>query len=523
MRRLLFAVGGLGMVLAVGCGEPTPVERVVNASQATVDLLKSITDPPSATAAIDKIKPTFDELGKANAGMLAMVTDPSKALSLMTQSGGSMEEMVRVNEELKAETNRLDKLKGLPAEFWNVLRVESYRLGVTSVSGMPGGEELAGPMQQVCSIYDQYGPQRVVELKFVNSDFGDTGSAMTRLQELAGKDAQIVEIEDPSEEGVRVVTVAPIEDYDKFIASIDFGDVIDSEKARGEARVELDEVEEESLAEDEVGDPAAGADQAAAPMVGSEEPQPSEFAGEETGAPQGEAPSRVNQLMGALSAAAEAHRLAAEAKAAAGPQPGDRDYHAQLAELLFDPESPHHERALTALLKAKPTDVADKKVRSRIATGYRHVAFESGAHMPEAVSGLVKWGGKFSEPLLLELLEKQSTGAEEAIYDGLATLATPESATAVVKRLESSSNSSDAAFACLTKMGVVAEAALVGALPFETPETNRAAIEVLGKIGSKKSTAILRKATKSENAEVKEAALTALRAIQDRGRKDKDK
>jgi hypothetical protein len=203
-----------------------------------------------------------------------------------------------------------------------------------------------------------------------------------------------------------------------------------------------------------------------------------------------------------------------EAKAAPEP-PADR--YAQLAEQLFDAQAPLHEAAVTTFLTVRPQDVTDKKVRGRIAKGYKYVAFETTAHTAEAVKGLVLWGGKFSAPLLIELLEKGTAGADEAIYDGLGTLATPEAAEAVVKRVGAAVGS-EAIFACLRKMGPAAESPLIGALPFETPEANLGAITVLGEVGTRKSTAILREASKSENEEISAAALEAIRKIQERQR-----
>jgi HEAT repeat protein len=203
------------------------------------------------------------------------------------------------------------------------------------------------------------------------------------------------------------------------------------------------------------------------------------------------------------------------------PMPWQANYHAQLAELLFDPQAPFHEKAVLALLEIGPKDVADKKVRARIAQGYRHVAFETGMHTAEGVRGLVVWGGKFSAPLLIELLEQNAMGAEEAIFAGLGDIATPEAAEAVVARIGASTGS-EAAWACLRRMGPVAEGALVAALPFESPEANLAAIGVLGEVGTKKSNAILRLATKSENEGVAAAALDALREIRERDRATSD-
>jgi hypothetical protein len=229
-------------------------------------------------------------------------------------------------------------------------------------------------------------------------------------------------------------------------------------------------------------------------------------------------------MVGMVTTIVAAERAAIEARAANGPQRGDRDYHAAMAEILYDSQSPHHERAVTELLEVAPTDVSDKKIRARIANGYRQLAFaENSTHAAKAVEGLVHWGGKFSGPLLIELLEKQSaSGADEAILIGLGKVATPEAADAVAKRLESGTGAGgEGAFASLRAMGPVAEAPLVKLLPLESPESNRAAIEVLGEIGTRKCLSLLRRATKSENEEVKEAALAALRSVQERLREEK--
>jgi hypothetical protein len=514
-RRLAAA---LALVVAAGCGgAPTPIQRVIDASKATADMFRTITDPATATAAIPKLQPTFKELGEANAGLLAMITDPGKAISLMSQARSSMEEMGRVQDDLKAQMARINKLKGLPAEFWNVARLEDAKMAQAMFASAPGAEELTGPLQQACNMYTQYSPQRVVDLKIDNDDeLEEIDPVVARVAAAAGKDAQVVQVDDPMDHTTTII-VGPVEDFDKFLAGIDFAQVVDKEKAKGEAHLELDLAEFQTASTEEPSDapPEAAADPAADPSAMPE--AGGELVDQQQAAPPKDLKSRLGEMYGMLAAAAQAKQAAADAKAALGPQPADPDYHAQLASLLLKPDSPHHQRAVTALLEVKPADVADKKLRAQIAKNYRELAFGAGAHAAEAIDGLVLWGGKFSAPLLIELLEKQSGGDEAAIYNGLGQVATPEGAAAVVKRLESGGGSGgEAAFACLKQMGPVAESALVAALPFDSPESNRAAIEVLGQIGAKKSTAVLRKASKSENESVKNAALEALKAIQAR-------
>ena len=536
------AVCGLALLLLVaplGCGgSNTPIGKMVAATEAMVEVLRPVKDPASATAVIPKIQPAFTDLAAAQAALLQMMCDPNKMLSLMSSSQSEMAEMGRAKEQMDAELERLDNLKGLPVEFWNVMRVEASKALVAMLAGAPGGEELSGPLSQMQAMYDQHGPQRVLELKLEGIETGDKATALEKLRELAGPDAQVVEIEDPEDFDTALVTVAPVDDFDKFAKSIDLGEVTDQEKAKGEIVVQLPEAAPQA-ADTADADEAASADgseyaaeRSAFDETGNRMPSDpyAESAAETAEQPTGlrglferAAQSRGNNMVGMVTTIIAAERSAIEARAANGPQRGDHDYHAAMAEILYDPQSPHHQRAVTELLEVKPADVGDKKIRARIANGYRELAFaENSSHGPAAIDGLVHWGGKFSAPLLIQLLEKPTGGNDEAIFTGLGKAATAEAAAASVKRLESNSSAGgEAAFAALEAMGPVAEPTLIAALPFEQPDSNRAAIEVLGEIGTRKSLSILRRAAKSENEEVKEAALAALRSIQERLRKEK--
>ncbi len=556
--------------------------------QACIDLMRPITDPASAQAAVDDIKPTFEEVGTAMADMMAHLQNPGAVLANLTEMQRLQNDMMRLDREFNAEIDRLTALKGLPVEFWNVFRVESNRLGRTLVQSAAAGnpsidQSVVAAVVQSAAMYDQFTPDRIVEFELTNASGGDPDAATERLQAIAGDAAQVVSMSDPEDYDVVHVTVAPVDDFDKLIAAVDFGTVVDSEKAKGAAKVELPNMTEAdndaALAETE-GDAAytdAGAetDATVAPEVATTDGGRGEYYGgrgeydggrgeyaavpDSAGAPQasgdtanasgsipfvarpgGAAPqesglaaagTRLRDWMGALGAAgAQGRDMTALQPIVPGePLPTDPNYHAQLAELLHDSQSQFHEQAVLALLTVQPNDVADKKVRQRIAQGYRYVAFETNAHADEAVQGLVHWGGVHSVPLLVELLgggggaggmERGGGGpvSEQAIYDGLAKFATPEAATAIATRLSESATSGDAAFECLRTMGVVAEAPLLKVLPFESPEANLSAVGVLGDVGTKKSIAVLRRAAKSENADIVDAALGAIRAIQERER-----
>jgi hypothetical protein len=541
----------LALVAAAGCNANPGVSaarRTNDAISACVELLRSVTNAETARAATPKIKPAFADLTAALEANAAI--DGGTVRGYSGQIRQIQNDLNRNLEAFNGEMERLNELTGLPAEFWNVFRVEYYKftlfMGKIAAGVNPAiGAELIAMLEECVGMYERHGPERVLDLTLSNVLVGDKDAAIARLRELAGSDAEVVEVPNPEDADECYVLVAPVDDFDKLVADVDFGDVTEQDKAKGEATIELPDAAPEAAETAETADAAeagefasADASEYAAQRSAFDEygnPIPPDPDGE-TASAGGERPnglrglfenaaatSRFNNLAAGVSAVIAAERAAIAARAANGPQPGDRDYHAAMAELLYDPQSQHHQRAVTELLEVKPTDVADKKIRARIANGYRQLAFaENSSHAPQAIDGLVHWGGKFSAPLLIQLLDKQTGAGDDAIFTGLGKAATPEAADAIVKRLQSNTGAGgEAAFAALKTMGPVAEPALIAALPFEQPDANRSAIEVLGEIGTRKSLSILRRAAKSENEEVKEAALAALRSIQERLRTEK--
>jgi hypothetical protein len=569
------------LISAVGCGT-SPLERTVNAMQGCVDAMKSVQDPTSAQAGIEPFKAAMAEMSAASDAFLkTMMDNPAGALGMVSEIAKLGPEIERLTNEMNAEEVRLHRTKGLPVEFWNVYRVEGVRMeaGLFS-SGMGDSEDdaVGSALGQMAAMYEQHGPAKVAEFELTNVSSGGKDAALQRIQELAGTSAQVVSIEDPEDYDLALVAVAPVEDFDKLVAAVDFGTVADQDKARMGATIELtiedalvddgEAVVDESgaVAVEETIDPAA-ADVTAGPVDSGgqplnpdgqiaaevappgyedrgvppgyegrgEVPPGYEGRGEmqpaDPGTPAGASPEGAlaaaragfGQLFNSLTGGGAGGAIPATLPDGS-PNPAAPDYHAQLAELLFDAQVPHHELAVLALLEVKLSDVTDKKVRARIAQGYKHVALETNAHAVEGVRGLVLWGGKFSAPLLINMLEQQAAGAEEAIFAGLGEIATPEAAEAVVGRMGEATygGGSEAAVACLRQMGVVAEAALLAELPFESPEANLAAINVLADVGTKKSVGLLRRASKSENEGVAEAALEAARKVQERERKTRE-
>ena len=195
-----------------------------------------------------------------------------------------------------------------------------------------------------------------------------------------------------------------------------------------------------------------------------------------------------------------------------------REY-ARLAQLLNSDDVFGKREAAESLLKVRPGDVASADTRKLIARGYRSVAMaEHGPDKNAAIQGLVIWGGKYSVPVLIDLLEREQLKVPAELFDGLATLKDPRGAEAVSRQLGNFFNH-DAAVRALRKMGATAEETLIKAAPSNDARVSLSAIELLGEVGTENSLELLAKAAKSRNPEVREAAKLATKSIRERSRK----
>jgi hypothetical protein len=188
-----------------------------------------------------------------------------------------------------------------------------------------------------------------------------------------------------------------------------------------------------------------------------------------------------------------------------------REY-ARLAQLLNSSDSRGQSEAADSLLKVRPSDVADLNTRKLVARGYRSLATEkNGFHKDKAVQGLVIWGGKYSVPILVEMLDKDKFGTDE-IYDALGKLKDPQGAEVVARHL-GNFFTHEKAFNSLRKMGPAAEDALIKAAPSNDGGVSVAAVQLLGEVGGKKSIDVLQRATEARNPNVKLAARESLKKV----------
>jgi len=169
----------------------------------------------------------------------------------------------------------------------------------------------------------------------------------------------------------------------------------------------------------------------------------------------------------AVASKAAAPATAAAIRLNALPSSTDPDYYKKLGELLVDPKNwTLKDAAVDALLRASPDDIKDPEVLKQIARNFRELAREEGHWTKggKSIRGLVMYGGKFSVPILVDLLDRQTTSASPELFDGLAALPDPRGAEALCRQLGNTFNHAEAVNA-LRKMGPVAEDSLIKAAP----------------------------------------------------------
>jgi len=218
-------------------------------------------------------------------------------------------------------------------------------------------------------------------------------------------------------------------------------------------------------------------------------------------------------------AAAKSSTAKAESNPFEGTTPANsglqREY-ARLAQALNSDDHFGKSEAAETLLKVRPSDVANADTRKLIARGYKSMAEDSrGFDQEKGLRGLVIWGGKYSVPIIIEMMEKEGRHPSEEYFNALAQLKDPRGAVAVARFL-GDFFSHDEAMAALRRMGTAAEDALIAAAPSNNPDASVAAVLLLGDIGGEKSIPILTKATGARNQQVKQAARDAIKKIRQR-------
>jgi HEAT repeat protein len=201
------------------------------------------------------------------------------------------------------------------------------------------------------------------------------------------------------------------------------------------------------------------------------------------------------------------------------PEPGDPAYLDKQADRMLSNNLSYRSSAIDALLKADPA-TASPETTKKVARAFKTLAeCDPTFERESVVQGLAKWAGRYSVPILLEMLNKGDPLDQEPEIRALAAIKDARAAPALVARLSASSfEIRSAARVALLEMGCDAEDALLAAGDSEDPETRAAALTLLGDIGTEKSLDLLRRMLASHDPDVRSTAVAAMAKINRRFR-----
>jgi hypothetical protein len=512
-------------------------------------LLETVQDPQSADAILDKLAPACDELiGNVEStsslmknGMLTargVIRTPeykSRADAVAQRQPGLVADWQRQADRCGKELARIPLIPGLSARFQVEFQKQTHKLrtsmrmvgaGVGGVPAMPS-TPVAGPrtprpgfpeMRKIPDggtpfgariphlTYDQmaaqFGKGRVARIEITNmKDVSENTDEIQSAIFFAATRSDAPPLAKPGENTLAgydfsngKAWIGPIDDFDAFCKRIDYGQVEGQNAEERIVQVRIDAAN--AKAKHEESERPWRESQAQALKAFEEELRAK-------GVPEG------------LIRLPTAEDLTAEL-----PQSSDPNYHKKLADLML--VMANHEvqsQAIDALLAIPKDEIKDKVVRKQIAVNFRTLAERSG--LPEdrgkAIRGLIHYGGKFSIPILIQILNREEMVAPPELFKGFEQYPDEKGAAAVAKQVNNFFNSKEA-LRTLTRMGSAAEDALIAVAPSDDPEVSLAAVSALGDVGTKKSLPLLSKAAKSSNLEVSSAAKEASKAIIERSR-----
>jgi hypothetical protein len=487
------------LTLLCGCGliDPEPlksVREVTKAANSFCDSMQAVHDAQSAHAASADIDQKASKLLDLYTGLTQVIQAHKNTPVSKETAEQVMRDFAQAMQRVKSEIDRISRLRGLPADFWSAVTVKLVGIVLVSAEFVQSqgslcdeGKETLGYLYHVRDLLTQYGYEKLVQIEFTNLPDHLAPVVYDKLTAAAGGGAVIYHVAAGNMDSTLVahVVLGPVPDLRAFVARLDVGQVVCDEPRR---RLEI-QVDRRKLGA------RANSD--------AEEQQLAEA----------EARQRQEKIQREIEEQAERNRerIAREREL----DPNDPQYHEKLAERLASDDHFPRQKAIEALLRIEPDDVKSAETRKKIARAFRLLAEDphGGHDRGKAIEGLARWGGKFSVPILLRILDEEHSWVEDAVYKALGDLKDQRAAAPVAARLGHWLQH-DRAVKCLKQIGPPAEDAVLAVGPSADAKICLSAIQILGEIGSKKSLSFLRSAVAgSRNPQVKLAAKAAIKSI----------
>ena len=498
MKRTL-PIGPLSLVLLValfsGCGSREPLitlQKLIDTSNEISKDLESVHDAPSAMAVTTNLDHNFQLMNE----LVAKIPELERKYKDRKFPKITIENITRnsknAEKRFTAQIERMRTLRGLPIEFWRVLRIRALETAHTSLSNAHApelGQEAQVFLEDTIRSLKQHGHDKTILLEFTNLPFHLQEKMINHLQALA-PDATIKVLSVP---GITDILISPVDDYEAFRTALDLGTITFEDASQRRLEIQVDRRKLGAR---------ANSDEEEDRLVAEEERRKRE---EESKAFEEKQRKFQEQIAKKLEEQRE-------------PDSNDPEYYEKLAERMLSENVFIRGNALAALIKADPSQVESAETRKTIARNFRKLALDSQHHeQDKCIKGLVVWAGKYSVPVLIEMLENDmvSFGNRTLLYKTLGDLKDPRAVEPVAKRLTNFSDQRDA-FECLRRIGPPSEDALLQAIPLFDYHTRIKLLEILADCGTSKSYRFLRQCQKDRNPQIRDLAKRTKNAIRKR-------
>jgi hypothetical protein len=500
MRKFLLHLCGIALLLVLsGCGSGVSegeksVREVLAATQDLADALQRVQDVNSAHEVAGGLDAKYTRLFASIHNFMEH-KHAKMPVDLMDDLGRQIQ---NAQSKMKSEGQRLTQLRGLPISFWKICRMRSIELIVLSI-GMNEGAysgDISKSSKDLQELWRINSYEGVIQINMGNLTPDISQEAYRRIEKAADC-ARVIPL---SIGNGSSAAVGPVADYKAFLARLDIGTVTCEDEGSRTISITVDRQKLSRSGN-------ANADVAESRQRKNPQDSPSQIHESEA--------RTTPRLTEANSKQAKPER---ESRV---PNRNDPQYFEKLANVMIDHNNFYRDEAIDALLNATPSDVSSAGTRKKIAQSFKKLAEGEGhSDKKKAVKGLVIWGGKFSVPILLKMLDDVHGSDQEEIIKALGDLKDPQAAVALTARL-GDFFTHDAAYAALKQIGSAAEEALLAAAPSDDPKICLSAINLLGEVGADKSFPLLRQAQSSKNPEVRSAAKDAMKKIAARKNKAK--
>jgi len=481
-------------VFIAGCNldftpEPEKTTRaMIAATNDLADVLQSVHDADSARAGADKVDRKFTLM----CGLMGKLPAMQREYANATMDAETAAELPRLMTSafarVRTETERLNNLPGLPIEFWKVLEAHALDFHIKYLEVAPSAQvaSTAGAIEFARNVQDlrqKVAYEELVKVDFTNMRADLTKNACDRLQKIApGATLYHLEATD-----VMRVAIGPVKDFNAFASAVDFGDVLVRNESKRSLAVKVHRMKLGAKAE----------------TVEEEIQLDMKERAKES--------QREMEEQMARSRAEAERREAARVKEEEG-DPSDPNYYDKLAELVIADDVFKRDKAVRVLLRTSPSQVTPEQ-RKKIARAFKQLVEDDRASMrEEAIKGLVIWGGKYSGPILLRMLEDSRPFEVEHVIKALGDIKYAKAAPALAAKLGDFFLHQHVRRA-LRQMGEDAEDALLVVAPSQNPDICLAAIELLGDCGTARSLPLLRQGATARNLRVRDASKEAIRKI----------